>query len=689
MKLKLRLATVALVALSFSAKAQVSSNEGAAREWIASHARDLKLKSTDAFKLSFVFKSTAGETLRFQQMMNDVPVYKSEIVVNFNPSNELVFTSDSYNASIENISTTPGISKEAALNASKESLKFTCDYSVAENNLFVMDVNDQTKLVYRVVTNPVSGNGSWVVLVDAQNGAILGTYDEAVYYRKKTDVSEAKKSEPTSAMAPLAATTGTAMVYITNPLSIAHATYGQTGYTDNNDANSTQLAAARTAVTLQEIDLTSGVYRLKSSYVDINDFEAPTTGVFTQSTSAFNFTRDNNAFEAVNIFYHLDLMLRYLNETLGINCRPALNGGVLRFDSSGLSGADNSHYLPSTDSLAFGEGCVDDGEDSDVIVHEFGHGIHDWMTNGNTSPYIGEGDSDYWAQSYFRSCNQLQSTETPYQWVFKWDGHNTCWSGRTTDYFGVYPTDLVGLQGGAAHTDGQIWATALMQIYDVIGRVKMDKAVLNGLALTNSSSNQQTCAIAVRQAAINLNYPCADIQVFTQKFSDRGYTMPALSLTMAAIANQTVTADLSNTYTLPSYATLANPITDNCDATLTQSPVAGTVLTPGVYTITMTATSGSSTVQRTFQLTVNPNLGITDNVKNNFVLYPNPATNVLNVKGDFDSNESITIYNMLGQAVLRKAVSSNNESIDIASLANGVYNIYFNNAKVTYKFVKE
>jgi hypothetical protein len=689
MKLKLHFATLAFTVISLSGFAQSSENEGAAREWITNHARDLKLKPSDSFKLSFVFKSTAGETLRFQQMMNDVPVYHSEIIVNFNPSNEIVYTTDSYDNTIENVSTTPALSKQAALDVSSESLKITGVYTVAENNLIVTRVNDQTKLVYRVVTNPQSGNGSWVVLVDAQNGNVLSTYDEAIYHHKKSEISEEKKIEPTPSMAPLASTTGTAMVYLTNPLSFAHATYGQTGYSDSNDANSTQLAAARTSVTLPDIDLTSGVYRLRSSYVDINDFEAPTTGVFTQATSAFNFTRDNNAFEAVNIFYHLDLMLRYINETLGINCRPSLNSGVLRFDSSGLSGADNSHYLPSSDSLAFGEGCVDDAEDSDVIVHEFGHGIHDWMTNGNTSPYIGEGDSDYWAQSYFRSINQLLPTEEPYQWVFKWDGHNTCWTGRTTDYFGVYPADLVGLQGGAAHTDGQIWATALMQIYDVIGRVKMDKAVLNGLALTTSSSNQQNCAIAVRQAAINMNYPCADIQVFTQKFTDRGYTMPALTLTMAAIANQTVTADASNTYTLPSYATLANPITDNCDAGLTQSPIVGTILAPGTYTITMTATSGASTVTRTFQLTVNPYLGVEESVKNHFVLYPNPAANVINIKGDFDSNEKITIYNMLGQTVLIKAVTSSEESIDITSLAKGVYNVYFNTAKVSYKFIKE
>ncbi|WP_293896136.1 T9SS type A sorting domain-containing protein [Flavobacterium sp.] len=686
MKLKLHIAIIAVFVLSFTSNAQVSENEGAARQWIQLHAKDLKIKSTDTFKLSFVIKTEAGETLRFQQMMNEVPVYHSEIVINFNPSNELAFSSDSYDSTIENVTTTPSLSKEAALNVSKESLKLNGEYTVAENNLVVTKINAQTKLVYRVVTNPQSGNGSWVVLIDAQTGTVLSTYDEAIYHHKK---SENDKLSPAISMAPLAFVSGTAMVYLSDPLSYAHVAYGTTGYVDGaNDTNTTQLAAARTSVTLPEIDLTSGVYKLKSSYVEIQDFEAPTTSLFTQATSAFNFTRDNNAFEAVNAFYHLDKSLRYINETLGITCRPTLNGGVLRYDSSGLSGADNSHFLPSTDQISFGEGCVDDAEDADVIWHEFGHGVHKWMTNGNVSQYLGEGNSDYWAQSYSRSLNQWTAADAASQFMFSWDGHNTCWAGRTTDYYGVYPGDLVGLQGGAAHTDGQIWATVLMQIWDVIGRTKTDKAFLQGLALTNSATDQQNGAIAVRQAAINMNYPCADVQVFTQKFTDRGYIMPALTLTMAAIANQTATAAASNTYTVPSYAALANPITDNCDATLTQNPVVGTILAPGVYTITMVATSGSS-ITRTFQLTVNPSLGINDVIKNNFVLYPNPAANVLNVKGDFDSKESVTIYNMLGQTILTKAVTTNDESIDITSLSKGIYSVYFNNAKVTYKFIKE
>jgi len=690
MKLKLSLIAILMFTAILNATAQVtSSNEVAAKNWIKANESELRIQPFHTFKLSFVRKGETGETLRFQQMLNDVPVFQSEIVLHFSTENIVVFSSNSYDNSIQNIPTNPSISKQIALNKSKDILKIVGEYEVAENNLFVTKVNDQTRLVYRVITNPANGMGSWEVLVDAQSGTVLSTKDVAIYHHKKEpkkETSHKKTEKDNNALAPLAFVSGTAMVYMSDPLSFAHVAYGATGYVDGSDANTTQLAAARTAVTLPEIDLTAGVYKLKSSYAEIKDFEAPTTGLFTQSTSDFSFTRDNNAFEAANVFYQLDKSMRYINQTLGIVCLPLLNAGVLHFDPSGLSGADNSHYIPSADRLAFGEGCVDDAEDADVIWHELGHGLHDWLTNGNTSGLIGEGNGDYWAQSYSRSLNQWTPADAAYHYMFSWDGNNPCWAGRTTNYSATYPGGLVG---GSGHTDGQIWATCLMRIWDQIGREKTDKAFLEGLALTNSSTNQQNAAIAVRQAGINRNFPCADIQAMTDNFTLTGYTMPALPLTMAPIANQTVQAGAGDVYALPSYATLANPISPSCAATVTQSPVIGTNLPVGVHTITMTATLGASSVIRTFTLTVTPNLAVEQNVKESVVIYPNPAKNQITIKGEFDANESITIYNLLGQKVIERNSISNEEKIDVSKLESGVYTIYFNASKASYKFVKE
>lgn len=685
MKLKVHFAIIATIIFSFSTQAQISSSqEVAAREWIKANQKALQINPEDSFSLRMVRKTQAGETLRFQQLKNGVPVFDSEILIHFSPDNEITSTASTYDSSAAISVTQPSITKENAIAVSNQELKIDSDITFQECKLFVYNKLGSTKLVYRILTDSFSKTGSWETIVDAQTGDIISTKDVAFYHGK-----HAKKAKNQHLpMAPLAVVSGTAKVFNPDPLSQAGVSYGGS-YVDGagaGDVTNAALDNARVDVVLPEIDLTGTSYKLKSTYAEIKELGAPAKGLFTQATPNFIFNRNQDGFEAVNAFYHLDKSLRYINQTLQIPCVPyqSANGGAVFFDPHGANSQDNSFY--SNGLLQFGEGGVDDAEDADVVLHELGHGLHDWITGGGLSQVNGlsEGCGDYWAVSYSRSLNQWSDSAPEYNYVFGWDGHNPFWDGRTTDYGASYAGGLVN----QIHTDGQIWATALMKIWDAIGGQKTDKAFLNGLSLTVSSTNQQNAARAFRTAAVNMNYSCADVATITSKFVEAGYTMPALPLSMANIVDQTVSTDANNTYTLPSYATLANPINANCNAVITQLPAVGTVLAPGVYTITMTAVSGT-TVSKTFQLTVNQNLNNAEVVKKQFVLYPNPAANVLYIKGEFDNNENITVFNMLGQVVLKKEVKTNEEIIDISSMSKGIYSIYFNNAKVAYKFIKE
>lgn len=697
MSKKLRLILALLFGFSLFLNAQTSEKEGAARAWINENATKLNINSDKDLSLRFVRKSISGETLRFQQMIQGVPVFDTEVLIHFDLNGDVSFSSvNNIDKTVFNIDVTPTISSQEAISVSNRELNSDGETLFQEATLFVDRKLTPAKLVYKIATVCSDKPGDWEAFVDAKTAALISFKDVSINHHKEEGnskkVDAIKKQtlqavvEQKDAMAPNVFTTGTGMVFLSDPLSAAHVAYGG-NYTDNGDATNVQLDAARASVTLPEIDLTAGVYKLKSSYVDIEDFEAPNLGLFTQATSAFNFTRDNDAFEAVNSFYHLDMSLRYINVTLGITCKPQSNGGVLRYDPSGFNGADNSHFIPSTDRIAFGEGCVDDAEDADVIWHEFGHGVHDWMTGGSASSSqgLGEGSGDYWAQSYSRSLNQWTSGDAANNFMFSWDGHNECWGGRSTNYAPVYPGGLVG----SIHTDGQIWATSLMKIYDVLGRTKTDKAFLEGLALTNSSSNQQTAAIAVRQAAINMNYSCADIKVITEKFTQTGYVLPAIALKINCPGTQTVNADVSGTYTVPSFASLSNAINGNCNAVITQSPAVGAVVPQGTHVVTMTATSGSS-VNCTFNLVVQAPLGVDEVVKNRaVVIYPNPATNTLNIKGEFDTTEKVSIFNMLGQNVMNHVINASETAIDISKLSNGVYIMNFELSKTPYKFVKQ
>ena len=84
--------------------------------------------------------------------------------------------------------------------------------------------------------------------------------------------------------------------------------------------------------------------------------------------------------------------------------------------------------------------------------------------------------------------------------------------------------------------------------------------------------------------------------------------------------------------------------------------------------------------------TPGPGDGISETDAQAFGLYPNPATEVLNVKAN-DVKE-IEIVNLLGQTV----ITTNVQTINVASLTNGVYfvRVNYNNGTVsTQKFVKE
>jgi Zn-dependent metalloprotease len=511
-----------LLIINLSDKVIGNSPTDMAIDWITKNKKTLGLEKIKDLTVSFKRSSLSGHNIRFQQTLNGIPVYNSLINVHISPSDYVTYVDNKFDPTVEKINTNPTLSKDEALFIANTKIKSAGKLSFSSNDLFVYNQSESTKLIYKIIIESETPIGSWEVLVNAQNGNVINAEDKSFYYQE----AEHKK----------ATVDGTGNVFLSDPLSAAGVSYGG-NYSDNSDATNTQLDAAMASVTLLDIDETAGTYTLKGPYAEVVDFESPFNGLFTQNTSTFNFNRNDDAFEAVNVYYHIDHSMRYINETLGISLTPYQYVGGVRYDPHGLGGSDNSYYSGGSGSLAFGEGCVDDAEDADVVIHELGHGVHDWITGGNSSSSegLGEGSGDYWGQSYNRSLNQWTSADPEYQWFFNWDGHNSCWNGRITNYTATYPGGL----GSGIHADGQIWATSLMRIYDQIGRTKTDKAFLEGLAMTGGSSGQQDAAIAVRQAAIDMSYSCADIDIFTIEFTATGYVLPPYTCTTVGITELT------------------------------------------------------------------------------------------------------------------------------------------------------
>lgn len=82
-----------------------------------------------------------------------------------------------------------------------------------------------------------------------------------------------------------------------------------------------------------------------------------------------------------------------------------------------------------------------------------------------------------------------------------------------------------------------------------------------------------------------------------------------------------------------------------------------------------------------------PVAGIDDFVQNNISLYPNPASNIVNIVTN-EEIQSITLYNALGQQVL-KTIS---KQVDVSGLSNGIYilNAHLGNGRSqNFKVIKK
>jgi hypothetical protein len=453
-------------------------------------------------ELRAVRRGKAVDVVRFRQTVGGVPVHEGELALGFDRAGRVIHVANA----LRPIAGTPAA---AATLAAADARARAFDLLGIEkaplwerSELVIFAAADRARLAWRIdaLLDGAAGGGEWRAFVDATTGEIF-RYEDATYYD-----------------------TGTGQAFLPNPLATAGVLYGAPGYVDGSDADTPELIAELGDVTLLDITFAGGNYSMVGPYAECAEFSAPVGTCPVQPTSNFSWnSRSDDRFEAVNVYFHIDAWMRYANVTLGVPVDPHQYAGGVRYDPRALNGADNSSYNSGTGRLSFGEGGVDDAEDPDVVIHELGHGIHDWMTGGFLSQEEGlsEGVGDYFAVSWMRSFGVWTPSDPQYNWVFAWDGHNPFWGGRVTTWNDnhQYPGDLVGQE----HTDGQFWSSCNMDVWEAIGREATDTAMLEGLSMTSSGTNQSAAAQAVLDAAVALGYPVPELESISTLYDDCGY----------------------------------------------------------------------------------------------------------------------------------------------------------------------
>jgi Zn-dependent metalloprotease len=221
-------------------------------------------------------------------------------------------------------------------------------------------------------------------------------------------------------------------------------------------------------------------------------------------------------------YFHIDLAQRYI-QSLGftnVNNRRQ----VFAIDRST---DDNSSYSPSSKQITYGTGGVDDAEDGEVIIHEYGHSVQDNQVPGfgaaEEGGAMGEGFGDYLAATVAASLvGEFQIT-----CIAEWDATSYA-AGvphclRTLTSTKHYPGDA----DGEVHDDGEMWSASLFQIRTSLGAAKADKLIIQAHFLLSRNANFKDGANALVTAALNLGLTTTEVGNVRTILRNRGFTVTA------------------------------------------------------------------------------------------------------------------------------------------------------------------
>src|SRR3954452_19053516 len=248
------------------------------------------------------------------------------------------------------------------------------------------------------------------------------------------------------------------------------------------------------------------------------------TGTPARNTGGgFVYTRDQDQFEQTMGYYWVTQAQRYI-QSLGFGSTlPAVNKRQQQL-RVGQFGGDNSFYSNGTKKLMikFGKGGVDDAEDAEVIVHEYGHSVQDDQVPGFGSTLeagsIGEAFGDYLAVTVSSAVTHDTSFQEPC--VADWDstsytpGPIHCL--RRLDSTKHYPEDVER----EVHADGEMWSGALWRARKLIDNTTLTDRVIIAAQfgftpdISFGAAANQTIATAQRYGVA---------KQFRRAFTERGF----------------------------------------------------------------------------------------------------------------------------------------------------------------------
>ncbi|MFC0187084.1 M36 family metallopeptidase [Fictibacillus aquaticus] len=449
-------------------QAQVFDAKVKADDFLKKNAEKYKLHR-DLSGLTYLntIETKAATYVRYQQTVNGAPVFTKQVTVTLDRSGNALMAVSDYTPYTKIEEAKQKLAKNDAESKAAKHLGAAAGRWAQDKNEFGYTIENGTAVpVYKVTLHAEEPFGAWEVYVHAGTGKVL----------KKKDLNQKVN--------------GTGQVFMPNPIESQGSV---TGLADNNDADSAALNAQLKTVTLQGL---SGNGKLTGQYVNIYSKSKTSS-----ANHVFNYTRSDNRFEDVMVYYHLDTLQRYI-QSIGFNNinNRSITANVNTYKK------DNSFYSPSTKELTFGTGGVDDAEDAGIIAHEYGHSIQDNQVpgfgNSAEGGAMGEGFGDFLGATYEDAAapNSFGSA-----CVGEWDAISYSSSNppclRRLDKNKVYPRDVVN----QVHADGEIWSQGLYDLAGALGRDTATKLVLQSHWSLTPNATFNDGARAIKQADQLLN----------------------------------------------------------------------------------------------------------------------------------------------------------------------------------------
>ena len=268
--------------------------------------------------------------------------------------------------------------------------------------------------------------------------------------------------------------TGEARVFLPNPVQ----DLGDQSLTDQNDADYAALQPAYHRVQLTDLD---GSGFLRGSWAEI---VSETGSPAYSPTNSFLYNRHQDEFEQVMAYFWITEAQRYI-QSLGFGSRlRAVNDEPQRVRINQW-GADNSFATEHKDEIRLGKGGVDDAEDAEVVLHEYGHAVHfaqGFSFSTEEAGAISEGFGDYLAVTVSEAVRARlgRPASADPACVADWDAVSYTSTVphclRRVDLDLHYPQDL----RGEVHADGRIWSRALWDLRGSLGATVADTVILEG-----------------------------------------------------------------------------------------------------------------------------------------------------------------------------------------------------------------